>query len=163
MRDERPMILSTLTSPTFAAAASALVVVATVLNACSDSPSPGPATGQPSSTGAPVVLNGPEDVARRAVQAQIDGDKADYRELVRFDRREYFSMHDLRGCDLQNAQLLVEEESSNEAVVTVVFGQPCGSSPVGKLEGCGIRLTRLSDRWYVEGGDLGTYCEAQGP
>ena len=154
------MITPTLPRRRLAAAVVVFASVLAALSACSG-PAPGPVAGQPVPTGSPVVSNGPEDVARRAVQAQIDGDRAAYRELVRPDRREYFSMYDLRACDLQSAQVLVEEESANEAAVTVVFSQPCEASLVGELESCGIRLARLSGRWYVEGGDLGTYCEAQ--
>lgn len=145
-----------------AAAAVAFTSLVSAFSACSGS-APDPVAGQPAPTGSPVVSSGPEGVARHAVQAQIDGDRAAYRELVRPDRREYFSMHDLRGCNLEGAQVLIGEESANDAVVTVVFGEPCGGSSLGESERCDIRLARLSGRWYIEGGDLGTYCYARGP
>jgi hypothetical protein len=146
----------------FAAGVVAFASALAALSACSGS-APSPVAGLAVPTGSPVVVNGPADIARRAVQAQIDGDRAAYRELVRPDRREYFSMHDLRGCDLESAQILIEDKSAKEAVATVVFSGPCGTSPLGELENCRIRLIKLSGRWYIEGGDLGVYCESRGP
>jgi hypothetical protein len=78
-----------------------------------------------------VSVASPEDVARRWVQAQIDGDTTGYLELVRPDQVESFtSMDRLQGCDLQSAEVLVEEESSSEVTVTVLFSSPCGTSNV---------------------------------
>jgi hypothetical protein len=94
----------------------------------------------------------PEDVARRWVQAQIDGDRETYIELVRPDHGDVADSlrNDLRGCDLARAEVLVKEVSISDVGVTVVFSRPCGTSVAGhEYKGCEIQLVRISGRWYV--------------
>jgi len=146
------MTMSALRMVGLCAAVVAWVAVAAASAACSDCPSANPQTGQALPAGNSIDSNGPKEIARRAVQAQIDGDEAGYLELVRPDEREWADTDDLRGCDLEGAEVLVEQESISELSVTVMFGQPCGTSGLGDpYKYCTIDLVKLSDRLYVEG------------
>jgi hypothetical protein len=149
------MTPSTLRSLGFVAAAVALVAMATAFSGCSDSSSPTPATGQPAATGASAAgANSPEDVARRAIQAMIDGDQARFLELVRPDQREHATLDDLEGCSLGRAQVLVEEPfegRAGQARVTIVLEEVCGASRVGQpFTACYMDLVELSGEWYLE-------------
>jgi len=99
--------------------------------------------------------SGPEGVARRAVQALIDGDDARFLELVRLDQREYATPDNLRGCDLGRAQVLVEEPFEGrhgQARVTIVLEEACGASVVQSqpFKACYMDLVDLSGEWYLE-------------
>jgi hypothetical protein len=140
------MTLSTLSSLRFAAAAVALLAFAAAFPACSDSPSPAPAMEQPaSSPAAAASSNSPEDVARRAVQAGIDGDEEALLEEVRPDERAYwvwYGSDDVRDSSLDRAQILVED-SLGVTYATVLFADSCGAVS------CKLILDRLSGRCYV--------------
>ncbi len=97
---------------------------------------------------------GPESVARRYIQAQIEGDDSAFLDTLRPDQRgDQKSLNDLSGCSLGQAEVLAQETSPSEAEITVVFGEPCGTREAPfegePFETCTVRLEKLSGRWYV--------------
>jgi hypothetical protein len=145
----------TLANLRFAALVVAFVALLATSPACSDSQSANPATGQQASTTGSVDSNSPEDVARLAVQALIDGDDVRFLDLVRPDQAKYATPDNLRGCDLGRAQVLVEEPFEGrpgQARVTIVFGEACGASVTQSqpFKVCYMDLVKLSGGWYLE-------------
>ena len=92
------------------------------------------------------------------MQALIDGNDASFLELVRPDEsgdpglQIQDWMRDVRGCDLDSANMLVGDRGrTGEKTATFVFDQPCGQDYYGETNGvCNLFLVQLSGRWYVD-------------
>jgi len=139
------------------AAALALSIAAT---GCSDCPSSNPAAGQPASVASDTASsNSPEEVARRALQAMIDGNSQGFLQEVRPDRRELNeiltgTINGLQGCQIDDDKTVVEVDGS-DARVYFVFQRSCGRAfgVVYANKSCSVSLEKLtasgSTRWFL--------------
>ena len=139
------------------------VAILVLSSSCSSSKlATSPAQATISATETPNWRDNSEDIARRALQAVIDNDRATFTELMRPNYTaagdwDDQASKDLRGCDLQGAHFKAVPQSEREINYVVTFETPCYTDSnfpdLGPQDSCDVFVWEMGGHWWLESVD----------